>query len=251
FRSSAGTYQQRSGGGLSIAGARTGGTLYIVDGLQMNSSAGINFPPGAIEQMSVMTSGVSAKYGDASGGVVNITTRGGAPEHTGQVGFEHSLDGYNRNYAFFSVAGPLLKKRIDSLNKRNVLGYSLSGNYSFADDANPNYFDNYILKSDKLKEIQARPLVQHTDISGRKVATSAAEYVRLSDLETTRVRPNAASQTGRLVGKLDYQVTDNVNVQVGGTFVYSDSRNYDSRYALFSPDAMPRYIGYTGLGFVR
>src|SRR5690606_14944714 len=99
-----GTYQSRAGGAVRIAGARSGGTLYILDGVQVNGSAGTNFPPGAIDQISVVTSGIPAKYGDASGGVISITTRGSAPKHTGEVGYEHSVDGYNYNLAYFSLA---------------------------------------------------------------------------------------------------------------------------------------------------
>ncbi len=246
-----GTYQSKNGEGIQIAGARQGGTLYIIDGVQVNGTAGTNFPPGAIEQMSVITSGVPAKYGDASGGVINITTRGGAPRHTGEVGYERSVDGYNRNYAYFTVAGPLLKKSIDSLNKRNVLGYSLSGNFQHIGDDDPNFFNNYVLKSDRLREIQERPLISQTDISGNKTPRSAAEFVRMSDMEVSKRRLNSEYKNARLVGKVDYQLSDNVSVVVGGNFNYVDTRDWSQRYQLFAPDAMPRSFNYTGRGFVR
>jgi len=248
---SAGTYQSKNGAGISIAGARTGGTLYIIDGVQVNGTAGTNFPPGAIEQMSVITSGVPAKYGDASGGVINITTRGGAPEHTGEVGYERSVDGYGRNYGYFSIAGPLVKRKVDSVNKRNALGYSISGNYTNTADDDPNYFDNYVIKEDKLREIQARPLVQLTDITGLKRPRSAAEYIRMSDMETSKRRINATYKNARVVGKVDYQLNDNVSVVVGGNFNYVNTKQYDRRFGLFSPEAMPTNVNYTGRGFVR
>lgn len=247
----AGTYQKKAGEGISIAGARTGGTLYIVDGVQVNSASAPNFPPGAIEQMSVITSGVPAKYGDASGGVISITTRGGASYHTGEVGVEHSVDGYDRTYAYFSLSGPLLRKKIDSVNKKNVLGYSLSGNYTTNKDSDPNYFSNYTVNSDKLKQIQDNPLVQVSDITGRPTFRSAAEYIRMSDLEASKVRVNADAKSGRLVGKLDYQVSDNMNIVVGGNFSYTSTRLYDRRYSLFAPDAIPKDIQYNGLGYIR
>lgn len=247
----AGTYQAKSGNAISIAGARTGGTLYIIDGVQVNGTAGTNFPPGAIEQMSVITSGVPAKYGDASGGVINITTRGGAPRHTGEVGYERSVDGFGRNYAYFSVAGPLIKRNIDSINKRNLLGYSLSGNYTNTADDDPNYFTNYVLKEDKLREIQERPLVQLTDITGRKTPRSAAEYIRMSDMESVKQRVNATYKNARIVGKVDYQLNDQVSVVVGGNFNYVNTKQYDRRYTLFNPDAIPTNVNYTGRGFVR
>ena len=83
----AGTYQSRKGGDINIAGARANGTLYIVDGIQMRGTAG-NLAPGSIDQISVTTSGIPAKFGDASGGVVSITTKGGAPTTPGEIGIE-------------------------------------------------------------------------------------------------------------------------------------------------------------------
>jgi len=247
----AGTYQSKSGGSVSIAGARTGGTQYIIDGVMVQGSGATNLPPGAIDQMSVITSGIPAKYGDASGGIISITTRGGGEKHSGEVGFEHSLDGYNHNMGYFSVSGPLLKRKIDSVNRKNVLGYSLSGNYTFDEDNNPNYFKNYVVKPDKLREIQQNPLVQQTDISGRKTYNSATEYVTMNDLETRKTRINAGYKSARLVGKVDYQLSDNVTLLAGGNYTYIDQTNWDQRYALFNPDAMPTLTNTTGRAFLR
>lgn len=246
----AGTYQAKSGSAISIAGARAGGTQYVIDGIQVNGTAGTNFPPGAIEQMSVITSGIPARYGDASGGIINITTRGGAPRHTGEVGYERGVDGFGRNYAYFSLAGPLLKTK-DSLNKRNILGYSLSGQYSDIADDDPNYFNNYVLKGDKLRQIQQNPLREVTDITGRKTPRSESEFIRMSDLETRKRRINADQKIARIVGKVDYQLSDNVSLVLGGNFNYGNSSNYSRAFTLFSPDAMPRRIDYTGRGFIR
>lgn len=246
-----GTYQSRSGDPVSIAGARSGGTLYIIDGVQVNGAAGTNFPPGSIDQISVVTSGIPAKYGDASGGVISITTRGSSPKHTGEIGYEHSVDGYNHNLAYFSLAGPLLKKRIDSMNRVNVLGYSLSGSYNYTTDDDPNYFDNYVLKADKLREIQERPLEEVINSTGGKSYRSRAESVTMQDVETRKTRINAEYQNARLVGKLDYQINNNMNLVLGGNFNYVNTRQYDPRYALFSPDNMPSNQNYTGRGYVR
>lgn len=247
----AGTYQSKSGGTVSIAGARSGGTQYIIDGIVVQGATAINLPPGSIDQMSVITSGIPAKYGDASGGIISITTRGGASQHQGEVSFEHSLEGYNHNMASFSIAGPLLKKKVDSVNKKTVLGYSLSGTYQFDEDNDPNYFDNYVVKGDKLREIQQNPLVQKTDISGRKIYSSATEYITMKDLETTKTRINADYKSARVVGKVDYQLSDNVELVAGGNYTYINQSQWDQRYALFNPSAMPKDVINNGRGFIR
>lgn len=53
---------------ISIAGARTNGTSYIVDGVHVNGYASTNLPPASINQLSI-GSGVPAKYGDNLGGL--------------------------------------------------------------------------------------------------------------------------------------------------------------------------------------
>jgi hypothetical protein len=173
-----GTYQSKSGGNINIAGARSNGTLYIVDGVQVQGSAGTNFPPNSIDQISVITSGIPARYGDATGGVISITTKGPSSKTRGEVGFEHSVEGYNHNLAFFNVTGPLIKKSIDSVRKKSVLGYALSGQYLYDSDNDPTYNVNYTLKGDKLQQIRDQPLVATTSSSGAPIFRYATEYIR-------------------------------------------------------------------------
>ena len=245
-----GTYQARSGGAINIAGARSSGTLYIVDGMQLTGQPG-NFPPGTIDQMSVTTSGIPAKYGDASGGVISITTKGGSPTTTGQIGFEKSLDAYNHNQVFGNVSGPLLKRKIDSLNSKTVIGYSLGATYINDKDRNPNYFNNYVVKEDKLRQIQENPLVVVPNPTGGKTFRSASEYVTMDDLEVSKARVSAEYENANINGKLDYQLNDNMNLVLGGNFMYQKSRGYDRRYTLFSADAVPIDNFYQGRGFIR
>ena len=245
-----GTYQQRSGGLVSIGGARSNGTLYIVDGVQVNGVSATNMPPNSIDQISVVTSGIPAKYGDATGGVISITTKGGSPFHTGSVGFERSVDGYGHNLVFFNINGPLLKKRIDSINKKTVLGYSLSAQYLHDEDSEPNYFDNYVLKADKLNEIRQNPLVPVNTSTGL-IFRPRAENVTLADLETTKQRPGADYKNIRAVGKIDYQINDNMNLVVGGNISHIRQGIYSRAYSLFSPEAMPFQTNFTGRGFIR
>jgi outer membrane receptor protein involved in Fe transport len=246
----AGTHQSKAGGDIKIAGARASGTQYIIDGVQV-SGGSVNFAPGTVDQISVVTSGIPAKYGDASGGLVTITTKGSSPFTTGQIGVEHSIDGYNHNLIYGSLRGPLLKKRIDSVNKKNVLGYAIGGQYLYDEDNNPNYFDNYVVKEDKLREIQEHPLVMLPNTAGGKTYRSAAEYITMQDLETRKKRVNADVKNARFNAKIDYQLSDNTNIVLGGNFSYTDQKDYDRRYTLFSPDNMPSRQSTTGRGFIR
>ncbi|HNP48719.1 MAG TPA: carboxypeptidase regulatory-like domain-containing protein, partial [Bacteroidia bacterium] len=72
---SAGVYQKDDGGGdLNIRGSRSDATSYYVDGIKVRG--GVGLPQKGTEQITVITGGVPAQYGDATGGIISITTRG-------------------------------------------------------------------------------------------------------------------------------------------------------------------------------
>jgi len=72
---SAGGFQKEEGGSINIRGSRDNATQYIVDGIRM--SGNINIPRSAIREITVISGGVPAMYGDATGGIVIITTKSG------------------------------------------------------------------------------------------------------------------------------------------------------------------------------
>lgn len=68
-----GVYQKDEGGSINIRGSRDNNTLFIVDGIKMTGPFSI--PKGAIAEISVLTGGIPAQFGDLTGGVVIITTK--------------------------------------------------------------------------------------------------------------------------------------------------------------------------------
>ena len=60
----AGVYQSDEGSGVNVRGSRGNATDYYVDGIKVRGSLAL--PQSAIEQITVMTSGLSAAYGDAT-----------------------------------------------------------------------------------------------------------------------------------------------------------------------------------------
>ncbi|MBC8047048.1 MAG: carboxypeptidase regulatory-like domain-containing protein [Fimbriimonadaceae bacterium] len=68
-------YNQDGGdeGGIYIAGSRADATLYVIDGVRVDGSAFV--PKSAILEIAVYTAGIPAKYGDVTGGVIEITTK--------------------------------------------------------------------------------------------------------------------------------------------------------------------------------
>ncbi|MFK7908336.1 MAG: carboxypeptidase-like regulatory domain-containing protein, partial [Chitinophagales bacterium] len=93
----AGVYQEDEGSGLNVKGARENATDYYIDGIKVRGSSSI--PATAIEQLTVVTGGVPARYGDATGGIINITTRGPSTKLGGslEVVTSEGLDAYGYN----------------------------------------------------------------------------------------------------------------------------------------------------------
>jgi hypothetical protein len=245
-----------SGGtGLNIGGARSDGTLYIVDGIQVRGSAGINMAQNSIGQIQVLTSGLPARYGDAIGGVINITTKGFSEKYQGNVLVEHSVDGYNHNLVNATLSGPLYSKKVNGVKKPKI-GFLISGDGIYDEDPRPVYGGVYKVKDDVLANLEQNPLVPNTSQSGVLTFRPATEYVRNTDLEVVKKRSNARSMTGRLNAKLDFQIAENLNLTTGGTFSYNRSKAYAGNlgfysWSLFSSDAIPEDVSHTGRGYIR
>ena len=72
-----------------ILGERGGNTLYLIDGMpnrdNFNGGPSAQFNQDSILEFQVLTSGYKAEFGHASGGVVNVVTRGGTNDWHGGV----------------------------------------------------------------------------------------------------------------------------------------------------------------------
>lgn len=248
---SVGAYAKKDGGEVQMTGARSDGTLYIIDGVQVVGNRGINVSQNAIDQIQVLTSGIPAKYGDAIGGVVSITTKGISDQLRGNLLLERSVDGFNHNLASFTLSGPLFSKKDTLGNKKPIMGFFLSGDLWYDEDRDPEYHGNYNIKEEVLDDIRQNPLVPVANQSGAVAYRNSAETVTAEDLYVTKKKQNAAILDGRVTGRLDFQLADNLNLSAGGTFNYTDRIVYDRTQSLFALDGMPREKNYTGRGFLR
>src|SRR5690554_3678743 len=149
---------QETDDGVSLRGAREGNTYYYIDGIKVRGTTSL--PKSAIEEVQVITGGVPASYGDATGGIIAITTRGASTRFFGGIdiltsGFANEdgdgigLDRYGRTTVEGSLSGPLLWiKDAEGNKERPVLGFFLSANYSNFLDNRPSAIGNYRLKED-------------------------------------------------------------------------------------------------------
>jgi len=249
-----GIYQQTRGGAINSGGGRTTGNVYIIDGLQVQGTVGIDLAQGSTEQLEVIASGIPANYGDVSGAVINITSRGVAQKFTGTVKGQHSLDGYNNNLLSFSIAGPVLRKRnIDSNTHRreSIMGFALSGDYYDDHDRYPSYYNSFVTKGSVLSQIQQNPLKIVSDNNGLPVFNPASAYVTNSDLTTVKQPPHNDIKEARVNGKLDFKLNDQMTLVAGGNVDYTSQDQYNSARNLFAPEATPVQNSLTGRGFIR
>ncbi len=236
--------------GLNISGGREENTLIIIDGILQTGNRASNLPPGSIGTISVYSGGLPARYGDATGGVVSITTKGVTSKLQGSVGAEQNINGYNNTRAYFNLSGPIIRRKDADGNKRSIMGFNLNGDYQNVLDDAPSYYSNYVVKSDVLARIQARPLVAVTDVNGTSYK-SAGEFVTKSDLETRKRRLNSGYQRGMVLGKLDFQLSDNVNLTLGGQYQDVRNKNYSRSATLFAPESIGTLNSTTLRGYLR
>ena len=115
----------------SIRGSREG-AVYYIDGVKVIGSTSV--PQGAIDQVDVILGGTPAMYGDAMGGIINMTTKGPSRTWGGGIEAEYSVDGYGHGRLGGSLQGPLIKSKKN--DQEALLGFFL------AFDLNRNQYDS-------------------------------------------------------------------------------------------------------------
>lgn len=250
----AGVYQKDEGGDLNVRGARTAGTAYYVDGQKVIGSQTVS--QASVEQITTIVGGTPAEYGDATGGIIAITTKGPASRYAGGIemitsglGEKKGLDAYGYNFLGFSISGPVLTRK-DSANdiKKSILGFSVSGEIVSEIDPDPSAVDLYKVKDDKLAELEQTPLRPSPAGSGFVLNT---EYITMDDLEPIKAKQNVGTRNMRLNGKLQYQPTTNMSITLGGSLDYGKKHEWEYRYALFNPSNNNERIDNTWRAYVK
>ncbi len=116
------THDYTNAVGVSVAGGQINGNNYLLDGGDHNDThSNVNMPfpfPDALQEFSVQTNGVSARYGLHPGSVVNVVTKTGTNQFHGGL-FEFVRNGDFNAINFFARAQ-------DSL-RRNQFGGTIGG----------------------------------------------------------------------------------------------------------------------------
>jgi len=225
----------------SIRGARTEGTVTYIDGVRVRGSSSI--PQSAIDQVTVLTGGLPAQYGDATGGVVNITTKGPAREFGGGLEYVTSelLDKFGYNLLGFNLQGPLIKGK-DSTASGSLIGFFLSGELTTSKDGRPSAIGNWKVKDETLKYLEENPL-RPTGLGFGSYLNS--EFIRKSDMENVKASQNVRNNGINLSGKIDVRTAPNTTLTFGGSIDYSFGNSYIYNYTLFNSVNNPQVIDNT------
>ncbi len=92
LKASPGTRPDTLAGGFTVDGASNAENVFIIDGQEVTNykNAGINansqVPFALVQELQVKSSGFDAEYGGATGGVINVVTKGGGNEFHGEFG---------------------------------------------------------------------------------------------------------------------------------------------------------------------
>ncbi|MFM7021724.1 MAG: TonB-dependent receptor domain-containing protein [Flavobacteriales bacterium] len=239
----AGVYSEDNGSNeLNIRGARQDGTLIFMDGVKVHSS--FSMPKLGIEQITVITGGMPARYGDATGGLVLVTSKSPSRKHEHGISYEGSVDGYNTHYMEFFFLGPLYRSK----EKPLYIGYSLLGQANYSKDGNPSAVGNWKVKDDVLADLQQNPLAPNPSGQG---TIRRSELLTSKDLEWQKAKQNSASKGFNLSSKIEIKPNKKTSLVLGGYSTYSTGHSFIQQYALLNPENNPMYTSFDWRAYAR
>lgn len=236
------------GGAVNIKGSRSNATNYYIDGIRVS---GAPPPVQDIEQLQVITGGLGAEYGDVTGGVISVITKGPASDYHGSIEVEnsHGLDPYGWLLATANVSGPILKKKsADGKSERTLIGFRLSGQYNTQKDDSPPALPVYRVKDELLPTLSANPLISQNGAILPRAETYTNDSVQALDYRPFEDRTDIDITT-----KLDFRLTDNMDLSLTGTYKGVENQFTPGGWRLLNSHNNPTQTStrYRGIGRFR
>ncbi|BDS09376.1 TonB-dependent receptor [Aureispira anguillae] len=246
------------GEAISSGGSRTTSNLIMVNGIPVLGGV-IPIADVEIAEIQIMTSGISAQYGNATGSITNIITKDPATQFRGSIQAETSqfLDNFGASTlnAFFSgpmIAKPMINalgdtlKRNGKIVKSTILGYRFSGSYFTTKDNRPSALNTFKLSDEKLKELLENPLIANPSGTG---TVYASDFLTADDLEKTNVRSNARNSYAQYSASIEFKPSSDYffSVDASGRFDWgniADVNNQLFNYN-FNPNQKFNTIGFS------
>lgn len=231
----AGAFQSDQGKGINVKGGREDGTEYYIDGVKVTGVP--TLPATAIEQLQVITGGIPAKYGDVTGGIVNITSKGPAGQFNGGVEVQTSqgLDAFGYNLVNANLTGPVWKKKD---TKKTIIGFFAAFEYLRQQDPNPSAVGVWQVRKDVLDSLRQFPLQKKETAKGFNLSS---ENITYKDMFKQKVKPNTVESNFRGTGRIDIRPADNFTIAFGGSVSYRTYRDWVEKYTLFNSENNPLY----------
>ena len=237
-------------GGLVMRGGRPDQVLTLVDGIPLIGSSQMG--TSAYGEVQVYQSGIPVEFGDATSGIVNITTRRPSAQMYNRLEFITSefLDPFGYNTVEFLSTGPLKSKEIDATSGFTIpqLGYMFAGNVNYRKDPNPSPIGLWQVNEDKIRAIEENPLRPSPLGSG---FVSQSEFIDFSDMTKVRVKPNTQQLNYNFTGKFDWLVADSIMITVGGRARRSAGNNFSFTNSLLNYQNNSEFTNETYTGFFR
>ena len=215
----------------SIRGTREGSQAMYVDGIRVNTLAGI--PPAAYEQVALALSGISAQYGDVTSGVINVTTRGASRTFSGSVNVETSqfLDPFGYNSINMNLSGPIWVKKDAATNtSRPIMGYFLTGEFIHKADWSMSAVGYNRVNDEQLAYLKQNPL-RDGNVGGTYTNVS---YVDPNDIDHYKNSKNASNYMINATGRLSFQPTQNMDIAFGGFYAYVNQHDNNRQNTLMN-----------------
>jgi len=235
----AGVVQRDEGEGFNIRGQRSGGNDIYIDGVKVRGSN--TLPQGAIAEITTITGGIPARYGDATGGIVSITTKGPSGKFGGGIELvtSHFLDPYGYNLVGANISGPILNTNRGTKFERTLAGYIISAEYRYQKDPDPSSNGIWRVKQSVLDSLELEPLQPALAGVG---FDRRAEFLTLNDLENVKTKQNVKRHDITGAGKISIAPTKNTDILFGGNYNYQNYNSFIYSYSLFNAENNPQLI---------
>ncbi len=233
------TSRDNGSGNNNVRGQRSNSSITFVDGIKIIGSSSL--PKSAIEEVSVKTGGISAQYGDVTGAVTTVTTRGAFTEYFGSAevlssGFKtgettsFGLDKWGYNLFGFALGGPVIKRKDKDGEVTSPFGFLLTGEIRHA-LSGQSVTPIYKPKDNVEQEIRNNPLIFQ---EGNNGVVQRAQFLTNDDFEQIDFRLNDDDLSIAVNGKFDVKLTDLSSISFGGTYNYAKGNNYNRDFSLYN-----------------
>ena len=228
----------------SIRGSREG-AVYYIDGVKVIGSA--NVPQGAIDQVDVILGGTPAMYGDAMGGIINMTTKGPSRTWGGGLEVEYSVEGYGHGRLGGNLQGPLIKSKKN--DQEALLGFFLAFDLNRKKYGYTSAVPYYRATDEWQDYIEKNPLTLSGYGTG---ANLTASYTHKDNLVATRFLNNTTNGSINVIGNINVRTSKTTNLTIGGSIDRESGHYPDSRrHYFFNTDKNYLLKEGTYRGYVR